>query len=231
MDETYVNNLAAALRKIGTIHAVGEEWHSYSGEIPAGGVPYAGQTVSRETYAALWTYAQNKGLVKTEAEWQALAASGNVKFYSDGDGSTTFRMPKITGEATQGVFAFGVITNVDGLDLNELAASIDAKIPLSGSRGTLAGYNTPASSATAVTINGSSNDDTVVTAAVAVTISDGSAGQTWTKTVALQNASATVTLGGSWKWVGGSAPTIKANSILVVKWCGAFGIANLVVGE
>ena len=126
MDENYVNQLAAALRKIGTIHTVGEEWHSYAGEIPAGGVPYAGQTVSRETYAVLWQYAQDKGLVKPEAEWQTLAASGNVKFYSDGDGATTFRMPKVTNDATNGVYAFGVITNVDGIDVNAFSAELQA---------------------------------------------------------------------------------------------------------
>lgn len=104
-----------------------------------------------------------------------------------------------------------------------------AVIP-SGSRGTLAGYNTPASSSSAITISNTSNDDTIVTAAVAVTVNNGSSGQTWTKTIALQNASATVTLGSSWKWVGGSAPTISANSILVVKWCGTFGLANLIAG-
>ncbi|MGN1208776.1 MAG: hypothetical protein ACI4SV_00635, partial [Duodenibacillus sp.] len=73
-------------------HAVGDEWHSFTGQIPAGGVPYCGQEVTRETYADLWEYAQNNGLVKTEEEWQALDASqnGNVPFYSDGDGSTTF---------------------------------------------------------------------------------------------------------------------------------------------
>ncbi len=100
----------------------------------------------------------------------------------------------------------------------------------SGSRGTLAGYNTPVSSSTAVTINGSSNDDTIVTDAVAVTVSDGSSDQSWTKTVALQNEGATVTLGSSWHWMNGDAPTISTNSILVLKWCGSFGIANLVVG-
>ena len=124
------------------------------------------------------------------------------------------------------------VTSVNGqTGAVTIATSDSTKIPLSGSRGTLAGYNIPTSSSTAITINASSNDDTIVTAAVAVTVNDGSSGQTWTKTVALQNASATVTLGGSWKWVGGSAPTIKANSILVVKWCGSFGLANLIAGE
>ena len=105
-----------------------------------------------------------------------------------------------------------------------------AKVVKSGSRGTLAGYNTPASSSSAITISNTSNDDTIVTTAVKVTVNNGSSGQTWTKTVALQNASATVTLGSSWKWMNGEAPTVSANSILVLKWCGTFGIANLVVG-
>ena len=99
MDETFVNNLAKTLRKVGTIHTVGEEWVSYIGEIPVGGVPYCGQMVTRATYSALWSYAQSKGLVKTEAEWQQIATAnnGNVPFYSSGDGSSTFRMPKMVG--------------------------------------------------------------------------------------------------------------------------------------
>ena len=78
---------------------VGDEWHSLTGKIPAGGVPYCGQIVTRATYADLWAYVQAQGLVKTEDEWQAANSSkgGNVPFYSSGDGSTTFRMPKIEG--------------------------------------------------------------------------------------------------------------------------------------
>lgn len=105
------------------------------------------------------------------------------------------------------------------------------KIPLSGSRGTLSGYNTLTSSSTALTVSASSSDDVIVTSAVSVTISNGSSGQSWTKTIALQNASATITLGTSWKWLDGSVPTVKANSILIVKWCGTFGLANLIAGE
>lgn len=78
---------------------VGDEWHSFTGQIPAGGVPYCGQEVTRATYADLWAWVQAQGLVKTESEWQALNTSqnGNVPFYSSGDGSTTFRMPKVVG--------------------------------------------------------------------------------------------------------------------------------------
>lgn len=99
MNEQFINELATALRKVGTIHTVGEEWVSYIGEIPNGGVPYCGQEVTRTTYSALWTYAQEKGLVKTEAEWKQIATAngGNVPYYSNGNGSSTFRMPKLVG--------------------------------------------------------------------------------------------------------------------------------------
>lgn len=85
----------AELRK----HNVGEEWVSYTGVIPQGGVPYLGQEVTREMYADLWTYAQSNGLVVSESEWQSLSSSqnGNVGKYSPGNGSTTFRMPRIVG--------------------------------------------------------------------------------------------------------------------------------------
>ena len=80
-------------------HNVGEEWISYTGKIPNGGVPYCGQLVTREVYRDLWEYAQTQGLVKSESEWQSIASAqnGNVPYYSDGDGSSTFRMPKLVG--------------------------------------------------------------------------------------------------------------------------------------
>lgn len=95
----FVSALKEALNGLRTIHAVGEEWCSYIGQIPVGGVPYCGQEVTRSTYSALWQYAQNQGLVKSESEWQAWASShgGNVPYYSSGNGSSTFRMPRIVG--------------------------------------------------------------------------------------------------------------------------------------
>ena len=82
-------------------HNVGEEWVSYTGIVPDGGVPYSGQEVSRATYSALWDWVNANGLIKSEAEWQEINANqnGNVAFYSSGDGSSTFRMPKISGYA------------------------------------------------------------------------------------------------------------------------------------
>lgn len=96
---TFINELKKALNGLRTIHSVGEEWCSYIGKIPVGGVPYCGQEVTRSTYSALWQYAQNQGLVKSESEWQSIysAQGGNVPFYSSGDGSSTFRMPRLVG--------------------------------------------------------------------------------------------------------------------------------------
>lgn len=95
----FVNALKEALNGLRAVHAVGEEWCSYIGQIPTGGVPYCGQEVLRETYSALWAYAQNQGLVKSESEWQSIysAQGGNVPFYSSGDGSSTFRVPRLVG--------------------------------------------------------------------------------------------------------------------------------------
>lgn len=110
-------------------------------------------------------------------------------------------------------------------------APIDTYILKANSRGTLAGYETPLVQATALSVTNATNDSSCVTGAVAITVNDGASGQSWTKTVALTNASATVTLGTNWKWVGGSAPTISANCVLVLHWCNSFGIANLVASS
>lgn len=95
----FINALAAALKQLGTVRAVGDQWVSVHGIIPNGGVPFLGQEVSRNTYSALWQWAQDNDLVISESEWQSLNTSqnGNVPKYSSGDGSTTFRMPKVTG--------------------------------------------------------------------------------------------------------------------------------------
>lgn len=124
-----------------------------------------------------------------------------------------------------------VSSDVTGLDA-ALAAKANATdltslIPKTSSRGELAGYEIPLVQATALTINGDSRDSNLVTGAVAITVSDGATSQSWTKTVALSNASATISLGSNWKWVGGTAPSVSANCVVVLHWCNSFGIANL----
>ena len=98
-------------------------------------------------------------------------------------------------------------------------------------RSALAGFETIASGASAITINATSADDQVLTGAVAITVANGSAGQTWQKNVGITNAGASVAPGNLWKWAGGKAPEMKANSLLVCKWLGTFGILSLVVTE
>ena len=64
-------------------------------EILAAGVLY-----NRATYEELWNYVQLKpSLLISEAEWQAKYAQTNGKFvpyYSEGDGTTTFRTPLLS---------------------------------------------------------------------------------------------------------------------------------------
>lgn len=95
--EEFISQFAEKLQAIGTLHAIGETWFSIDGSIPAGGVPFCGQTVTRAMYADLFAWATAQGKVKTEVEWQSIATAngGNCPYYSDGDGSTTFRMPAV----------------------------------------------------------------------------------------------------------------------------------------
>lgn len=63
---------------------------------PDGSIQLNGGTYSRELYSDLWNLIQTKGWYKPEAEWQSIASANNgyCPWYSDGDGSTTFRVPK-----------------------------------------------------------------------------------------------------------------------------------------
>ncbi|MBQ6713154.1 MAG: hypothetical protein IJN28_05150 [Selenomonadales bacterium] len=77
---------------------IGHEWFTTNPNIPTGCLPLFGGTFSRTAYADLWAWVQTQGsYLITEAEWQekATANEGNVAFYSDGDGSTTFRVPSL----------------------------------------------------------------------------------------------------------------------------------------
>lgn len=77
---------------------IGHIYFSVNPNIPQGSLPLFGGEFSRDTYADLWAWVQQQaGYCKTEAEWQALATNNNnnVPYYSDGDGSTTFRVPSM----------------------------------------------------------------------------------------------------------------------------------------
>lgn len=77
---------------------IGYEYFTFNPSIPQGSLPLFGGEYSRDTYSDLWAWVQEQtGYLKTEAEWQTLstANNGNVPYYSDGDGSTTFRVPSL----------------------------------------------------------------------------------------------------------------------------------------
>ena len=60
----------------------------------------AGQEVSREVYADLWTWVQENAPLISESEWQEKATNQKaVAYYSTGDESTTFRLPRLIGFA------------------------------------------------------------------------------------------------------------------------------------
>lgn len=63
---------------------------------PDGTIQCNGTTYNRELYKDFFAYATSKGWVKTETEWQGIASAngGYCSYYSQGNGSTTFRTPK-----------------------------------------------------------------------------------------------------------------------------------------
>ena len=99
-------------------------------EILACGVIY-----NRATYSELWNYVQLKpSLLISEAEWQAkYTQTGGkfVPFYSEGDGTTTFRTPLLSaypcGVASSdniGTYASDGLPNIEGeINIDSLATS------------------------------------------------------------------------------------------------------------
>lgn len=63
---------------------------------PDGAIQCNGAAYNRALYKDFFAYATSKGWVKTETEWQSIAEAngGYCPYYSQGDGSTTFRTPK-----------------------------------------------------------------------------------------------------------------------------------------
>lgn len=66
---------------------------------PDGWLSCSGAEVSRAAYPDLWNYINGSSLLISESDWQAKNTSGekNIGWYSSGDGTTTFRLPRIVG--------------------------------------------------------------------------------------------------------------------------------------
>lgn len=92
-----------------------------------------GALVSRAVYPQLWAWVQDHAPLITEAAWQAQAAAqSSVGAYSSGDGSTTFRLPRILDYPRGGLMA--EVGTWQG----------DAIRNITGNAGTvLTGYNLP----------------------------------------------------------------------------------------
>ena len=106
-------------------------------------------------------------------------------------------------------------------------SDLNSYVAKQGTRGALAGYEDITVGSVAITINQDSPDSQQITAAVAITVSDGSANQSWVKKVSIKDASTTISLGSAWSWAGGSQPTVTAPSLLVLSWDNDCGIAVL----
>ena len=172
----------------------------------------------------------NKGIYDTNlSKWIA---------YSDGTnactqlGVTSTSDDNATHIATTGwtkdvLASYATQSWVEGKGYLTSHQSITGKINVSGSRGALAGYQTPLAQTAAFSVTYSTNDIVQLTGAVKVTVSNSTASIAWTKVVDITNASATIALGSKWKWVGGATPTVSANCTLVLHWNKTFGIASL----
>lgn len=96
MDQEFINQLAEKLSKLGTKRPLGFHYAHPFGTVPPDSIQCNGAEYNRTLYADFFAYATEQGWVKTETEWQEIASQNNgyCSYYSDGDGSTTFRTPK-----------------------------------------------------------------------------------------------------------------------------------------
>lgn len=140
----------------------------------------------------------------------------NIVYSVNGSaGAVTLSIPVVTDTYSA--------TSTNGMSGKAVASAVSSKISASGSRGSIAGYETTGS-ATSISATSSDSNETSSN----VTVSNGTSGTSWTKIVRLTSASSTVTLGSNWVWANGEAPTIAAGGVLVLCWCGSGGIANFI---
>lgn len=117
---------------------IGFIFYSISPVAEDGILPCDGSLVSRTTYSSLWTYANklvSNGVTISDTTWTAkkTSATMNVPYFSQGDGSTTFRLPLIQDNVLNGgtnasagkwyIKAFGATTNVNNVDVTSLVTN------------------------------------------------------------------------------------------------------------
>lgn len=96
-----------------------------------------GQELKRTLYQALWAYVlKHPSILKTEEEWQQIAAQdgGVCRFFSSGDGSTTFRLPKypssevLEGKPDYVIQAFGFVDQDANLSMETIENMINDSV-------------------------------------------------------------------------------------------------------
>lgn len=103
------------------------------------------------------------------------------------------------------------------------AQDISGLIPRSGNQGAVGGYTT---TTRVKEINADSWDSTICNENL--TVKAGNNGTSWTKIVLIESGNISISLGSYWWWARGEVPTLKPIGILVLCWCGYFGIAAYV---
>jgi hypothetical protein len=113
-------------------------WEENRDHIPDGTAPRDGQELSRALFPDAWAEAQAKGLVITEAEWQADPLKRMR--WSSGNGTTTFRLPDENGKSPGSVGA--PVRRGDGAKSNGVTGTIqmDAIRNITGAVGLVPSY-------------------------------------------------------------------------------------------
>lgn len=136
-DQEFINQLAEKLSKLGTVRPLGFHYLHPYGTVPADSIICNGATYSRALYKDFFDYITTQGWVKTEAEWQKIAKRDNgfCPFYSEGDGSTTFRTPKFApyqqitiASGNVGKYHDPGLPNIKG-SLNPIGQEEDSALP------------------------------------------------------------------------------------------------------
>ena len=167
---------------------------------------------------------------QVNADWNATSGYGVIKNKPTIPTQTsqlTNNSGYITSAALSGYATTASLSNyatTASLSNYATTTALGGKISASGSRGTLAGYETATAG---TTVSATSND---AQTGSSITISNGTSGTSWTKIVGL-SANATVTLGSSWSWSGGEAPDLSSAGILVCCWASTIGICSFVSGS
>lgn len=122
-EEEFTTSLTEILTNATVRRPLGSYYFYPHANAPEDSLICNGATYSRKLYKDFFEYIKQKGLIKPEADWQAIAQKNNgyCSWYSDGDGETTFRVPKfapfiqITNDSTNaGNYHLPGIPNITG---------------------------------------------------------------------------------------------------------------------